>query len=54
MSNPPNGVQVIVKWAELISDLSRDLINLSLTVLVDALTHLDDLVTLDSGEINSK
>ena len=42
-----------MKWVELISDLTCDLINLSLAVLVDPLTHLDDLVTLDR-EGNSK
>ena len=46
LAHPPNAVQVIEKWAELFSDLSRDLIDLPFAVFSDPITNSDNLVSL--------
>ena len=43
----PNAVQVVIKWAELFSDLSRDLIDLLFAVFSDPITNSDNLVSLE-------
>ena len=47
LSHPPNAVQVIEKWVELISDLRRDLIDLFFAVFPDPITNPDNLVSLE-------
>ena len=49
LAHPPNTVQVIKKWAELIPDLPRNLIDLFFTVFPDPITNSDNLVSLEFG-----
>ena len=47
LAHPPNAAQVIIEWAELFSDLSRDLIDLLFAVFSDLITASDNLISLE-------
>lgn len=47
LTRPPNASQMVVKWAELISDLSSNLVNLFLALFSDPVSNFDNLVSLE-------